>query len=60
LAVDRARILVCGVCRSGDAAALDHSVIALGENGGMNGGAHFTLTDGATGDFIFGAAAAKV
>ena len=27
---------------------------------GMSGGGHFTLTDGTTGDFIFGAAAEKL
>ena len=35
-------------------------VIAMRENGGMNGGGHFTLSDGSTGDFIFGAEAAKL
>jgi hypothetical protein len=35
-------------------------VIAMRENGGMNGGGHFTLTDGTTGEFIFGAEAAKL
>jgi len=35
-------------------------VVAMRENGGINGGGHFTLTDGTTGDFIFGAEAAKL
>ena len=30
------------------------------DNSGMSGGGHFTLNDGTTGDFIFGAAAGKL
>jgi hypothetical protein len=35
-------------------------IIATRDNSGMSGGGHFTLTDGTTGDFIFGAEAAKL
>jgi hypothetical protein len=34
-------------------------VIATRDSSGMSGGGHFTLNDGTTGDFMFGAAAAK-
>jgi hypothetical protein len=35
-------------------------VNATRDNSGMSGGGHFTLTDGTTGDFIFGSAAAQL
>jgi hypothetical protein len=35
-------------------------VIATRDNSGISGGGHFTLNDGATGDFIFGPAAARL
>jgi hypothetical protein len=35
-------------------------VISTRENSGTSGGGHFTLNDGATGDFIFGDAAARL
>ena len=35
-------------------------VISTRDNSGVNGGGHFTLTDGTTGDFIFGDAASKL
>ena len=35
-------------------------VIATRDASGMSGGGHFTLNDGTTGDFMFGAAAAKL
>jgi hypothetical protein len=64
--------LTCG----GDYAALDTSptisipvlcsdgrkgiIIATRDSSGMSGGGHFTLNDGTTGDFMFGAAAGKI
>lgn len=66
------RSLTCG----GDYNALDTSptisipvlcsdgrkgiIIATRDNNGMSGGGHFTLNDGTTGDFMFGAAAGKL
>ncbi|HZZ63615.1 MAG TPA: hypothetical protein VFE63_21015 [Roseiarcus sp.] len=35
-------------------------VTATREYGGISGGGHFTLSDGTTGDFIFGEAAGKL
>jgi hypothetical protein len=35
-------------------------VISTRDASGMSGGGHFTLSDGTTGDFIFGEAAGKV
>jgi hypothetical protein len=35
-------------------------ITATRDNSGMSGGSHFTLSDGTTGDFMFGAAAAKL
>jgi hypothetical protein len=35
-------------------------VTATRDRGGMSGGGHFTLTDGTTGDFMFGEAASKL
>jgi hypothetical protein len=35
-------------------------IMATRDISGTSGGGHFTLTDGTTGDFIFGAAAAKL
>ena len=35
-------------------------IIATRDNSGMSGGGQFTLNDGTTGDFMFGAAAGKL
>lgn len=35
-------------------------ITATRDNSGMSGGGHFTLNDGTTGDFMFGAAAGKL
>ena len=35
-------------------------ITATRDNSGMSGGGHFTLSDGTTGDFIFGPAAGKL
>lgn len=35
-------------------------ITATRDNSGMSGGGHFVLTDGTTGDFIFGDAAGKL
>jgi hypothetical protein len=35
-------------------------ISATRDNSGLSGGGHFTLTDGTTGDFMFGAAAARL
>jgi hypothetical protein len=35
-------------------------ITAIRDNSGMSGGRHFTLNDGTSGDFMFGAAAGKL